>query len=54
MKRSDISFLMQLVESLEDSQKKLEEAYKAQDFEEFNKVKKFMLQIQMQISDTLT
>jgi len=54
MKRSDISFLMQLVESLEDSQKKLEEAYKSQDFEEFNKVKKFMLQIQMQISDTLT
>ena len=53
MKRSDILFLVQLVESLEDSQKKLEEAYKKQDVEDFNKVKKFMLQIQTQISDTL-
>ncbi len=44
---------MQLVESMEDSQKKLEEAYKKQDFEEFNKVKKFMLQMQMQISEIL-
>jgi len=53
MKRSDVSFLVQLVESLEDSQKKLEEAYKKQDFEEFNQVKKFMMGIQKQISDLL-
>lgn len=53
MKKEDISFLAQLVESLEDSEKKLEEAYKKQDVDEFNKIKKFMLEMQAQISNTL-
>ncbi len=44
---------MQLVESLEDSEKKLEEIYKKQDVNEFNKIKKFMLEMQSQISGLL-
>jgi len=53
MKKEDISFLAQIVESLEDSQKKLEEAYQKQDAIEFNKIKKFMMEMQDQISGLL-
>ena len=49
MKKEDISFLKQLIESLEDSELKLEEAYEKKDVAEFNKIKKFMLEIQQQI-----
>ena len=53
MKKEDISFLSQLVNSLEDAELKLEKAYKSKDAEEFNKIKKFMLDIQKQISGIL-
>lgn len=46
-----MSFLMQLVKSLEDSEIKLERAYKTNDSTQFNEIKKLMLQIQKQISD---
>jgi len=44
-------FLMQLVNSLEDSEIKLERAHKTNDPEKFNEIKKLMFQIQKQISD---
>lgn len=53
MKKEDISFLVQLVEALEDSERKLEEAYKNRDVENFNKIKRFMLEMQGQIESTL-
>lgn len=48
-----MAFLRQLIESLEDSERKLEEAYNKKDAYEFNKVKKFMLEIQKQIAEGL-
>ena len=53
MKKEDISFLTQLVNSLEDAELKLERAYKSKDAKEFNRIKKFMSNIQKQISGIL-
>lgn len=53
MEKDDVSFLKQLVSSLEDAEDKLEEAYKKGDSEGFNKVKKFMLGVQRQIKEVL-
>jgi hypothetical protein len=54
MKRGDILFLNQLVNSLEEAEKKLERYYEKGDSENFNKSKKIMLKIQKEISDMLT
>lgn len=47
----DISMLKQLVDSLDESEKKLEEFYKKKDPENFNKVKKFMIKIMEKIAE---
>jgi len=49
MKKRDAVFLNQLVESLEEAESKLEEAYEKKYYETFNKIKKFILQIQSKI-----
>lgn len=51
MKKEDISFLNQLVKSLEEAMLKLEKAYGKKDYEEFNKSKKIMLRIQEKIQE---
>jgi len=53
MKKEDIPFLNQLVKSLEESELKLEKAYEKKDYEKFSKSKKFMLEIQKQISEII-
>jgi hypothetical protein len=53
MERGDISFLKQLISSLEDAESKLKKAYEKKDIGEFNEVKSFMLKIQKQIADTI-
>ncbi len=53
MKKGDISFLKQLVKSLEDAESKLKKAYEKRDVDEFNEVKSFMLKLQKQIADIL-
>lgn len=53
MKREDISFLKQLIKSLEDAESKLKKAYEKKDSEEFNELKSFMLRIQKQIGEIL-
>ncbi len=45
--------LRQLISSLDDSEKKLEEFYKKSNPEDLNKTKKFILQINSKISDIL-
>jgi hypothetical protein len=50
MKSDEILFLSQLVQSLVESEEKLEEAYRKKDYENFNKTKRMMLRIQMEIS----
>lgn len=51
--KEDISFLIQLVRSLEEAVLKLEEYYEKKDYENFNKSRKFILQIQKKISDEI-
>jgi hypothetical protein len=53
MKRSDISFLKQLIDSFEEAEIKLEKAYKEENFTEVNRSKRIMLQIQEKISEIL-
>jgi hypothetical protein len=53
MQKGDISFLKQLIKSLEDAESKLKKAYEKKDSEEFNEVKSFMLKIQKQIEETI-
>ena len=50
MKRDEILFLSQLIRSLAESEEELEKSYKKKDYENFNKTKKIMLQIQGEIS----
>ena len=53
MKREDIEFLSQLIKALEEAGLKLEEAYEKKDYENFNKTKKFIMQIQRKISEVI-
>ena len=50
MKKGDLSPLNQLINSLKESELKLEESYKKKDLEKFNEIKKFMLKIHKEIS----
>lgn len=49
MRKEDISFLRQLIKTLEDAERKLEDAYNRRDIDRFNKIKKIMLNGQKQI-----
>lgn len=53
MKKEDLPFLSQLIKTLEEAESKLEEAYKKEDYEKFNRLKKFILQIQKKISEII-
>lgn len=48
---NDLVFVNQLVTSLEEAQVKLEEAYEKKDYETFEKIKKFMKEIQQKIEE---
>jgi len=52
-REEDISFLNQLVDTLEEARLKLEEAYKKRDYENFDKSKKFIIQLQKKISEVI-
>ena len=53
MKKEDIMFLNQLVNTLEEAELKLEEDYNEKNYESFNNVKKLIIQIQKEISGVL-
>ncbi len=53
IKEEDIIFLNQLVESLEEAELKLEKSYSERNYENFDKSKKIILQIQRKISETI-
>lgn len=53
MEKGEVSFLNQLVKSLEESEPKLKRAYEEGDSEEFNSVKSFILKLQKQIEETI-
>ena len=54
MKREDVLFLNQLVNSLDEAVVSLDRAYKRKSADRFNKSKKIMLKIQKEISDIIT
>lgn len=49
----DVSFLEQLINTLQEVELKLEEAYKTKNYEKFNNAKKFILRIQEKISEII-
>jgi len=51
--QEDVTFLNHLINALEESELKLEEAYDKKDYENFNRTKKMMLQIQKKISEII-
>lgn len=53
MRGEDIAFLGKLVESLEEAEKQLEDAYTASNVGRFNQLKKFILEAQSKISNTI-
>jgi hypothetical protein len=50
MNKEDVPFLNQLLKSLEEAGKNLEQAYRKNNSESFNKSKKSIIQIQKEIS----
>jgi hypothetical protein len=53
MEKGDVKFLDQLVDSLEEAGERLETAYRANNQEDFHRVKRFILQIQDKISEVV-
>jgi hypothetical protein len=53
IKKEEVPFLKQLISSLEKTTEKLEIAYEKKDYEEFTKLKRFILKIQEQISQII-
>jgi hypothetical protein len=53
IKEENIEFLKQLAASLEKAGPKLEEAYKSKSNAEFNRIKKFILEIQKKIYEAI-
>lgn len=53
MERGEVEFLNQLAETLKETEKKLELAYQRKDVENFNKIKRFIFQIQEKISEVV-
>jgi len=49
----DILFLNQLVKSLEEGELMLKDSYHKKDYENFNKSKKLILQVQKKISEII-
>ena len=53
MEKREIQYIAQLITTLEKVGAKLEKSHNEKNTDEFNKVKKFILQIQRKISEVL-
>ncbi len=53
LKKEEILFLNQLINSLAEAEKNLEKSYEKRDYDGFNKSKKIMLKIQKEISNMI-
>lgn len=51
--KQEVQFLTQLINTLDEAEIKLEEAYVHNNIERFNQIKKFILRIQAQIAEVL-
>jgi hypothetical protein len=52
-REEELIFLKQLIDVLEEAELKLERTYEIKDYESFNKLKKFILEVQRIISYTI-
>lgn len=53
VKKEDAEFLKQLGSSLEKAARKLEEAYEKNSYEDFSKLKKFILGVQKNVAEII-
>lgn len=53
LKKEEVVFLSQLIKSLDEASIKLNYAYENKDYEAFNKLKKFIFEVQKKISEVL-
>ena len=53
LRKKEISFLDQLINSLKKAELRLEKAYKKKNYDSFNEAKKLILEIQKKISNVL-
>lgn len=53
MKKEDVVFLRQMIDSLEEAEKRLEREYRKENYNQFNKLRKAMVQIQGEISEII-
>ena len=53
MKKEGVELLGQMIKSLEEASDILDESYSQNDFQKFNKAKRFILQIQDKISEMI-
>jgi len=53
MKKEEIEYLSQIAKSLGEVEPQLERAYNQKDAENFNKIKRFVLQAQKKISEVI-
>ena len=51
--KEEVTFLNQLVKTLEEAESKLEQAYEKRNHENFNRLKKLILQVQKKISEVI-
>jgi hypothetical protein len=51
--KENVEFLGQLVGSLEKARVRLEETYQRKQYDDFNKIKKFMLDLQKKITEVI-
>jgi len=53
VKKEEVEFLDQVANSLQKAELRLEEAYKKRDYEEFSKLKNFILNLQEKILEVI-
>jgi hypothetical protein len=53
VKKEDVELLGQLAQSLQKAEIKLEEAYQKKNYDDFNKIKRFIMAVQAKISEVL-
>ncbi|MBI2045582.1 hypothetical protein HYT23_05990 [Candidatus Pacearchaeota archaeon] len=51
--KEEVEFLEQIAESIKKAEDRMEIAYGQRNYDEFNRLKKFMLQIQQRISQVI-
>ena len=54
MKKEEVAFLVQLVNTLEIAEERLEGAYNRKDYNQFNRLKRFVISVNDKIAEVLS